>query len=52
MKKKASLRHREGDRDTMRPEYDYSAAVRGVTAAITPRTATPPPKTPSAPWTR
>jgi hypothetical protein len=33
MKKKVSGRHREDERDTMRPEYDFSAAVRGVTAA-------------------
>lgn len=33
MKKKASRRRREVDRDTMRPEYDFSGAVRGVTAA-------------------
>ncbi len=32
MKKKASSRSRSQDRDTMRPEYDFSAAVRGVTA--------------------
>ena len=33
MKKKVSGRHRNTDRDTMRPEYDFSAAVRGATAA-------------------
>ena len=33
MKKKASYRNREHERDTMRSEYDFSAAVRGVTAA-------------------
>ena len=33
MKKKASRRSRRDNRDTMRPEYDFSAAVRGVTAA-------------------
>jgi hypothetical protein len=33
MKRKASRRHRKDERDTMRPEYDFSAAVRGVTAA-------------------
>ena len=33
MKKKASRRNRKDERDTMRPEYDFSAAVRGVTAA-------------------
>ena len=33
MKKKASRRNRGSERDTMRTEYDFSAAVRGVTAA-------------------
>ncbi len=33
MKKKVSRHERTGDRDTMRPEYDFSPAVRGVTAA-------------------
>jgi hypothetical protein len=33
MKKKTSRRDRKDERDTMRPEYDFSAAVRGVTAA-------------------
>jgi hypothetical protein len=33
MKKRASRRNPKNDRDTMRPEYDFSAAVRGVTAA-------------------
>jgi hypothetical protein len=35
MKKKASARSTRGagDRDTMRKEYDFSRAVRGVTAA-------------------
>lgn len=33
MKKKVSARSRVSDRDTMRPEYDFSKAVRGVTAA-------------------
>jgi hypothetical protein len=33
MRKKASRRGRGDDRDTMRPEYDFSAGVRGVTAA-------------------
>lgn len=33
MKKKTSPRKRNSDRDTMRPEYDFSTAVRGVTAA-------------------
>jgi len=33
MNKKASRRGRNLERDTMRPEYDFSAAVRGVTAA-------------------
>lgn len=32
MKKKASRRRRSVDRDTMRPEYDFSEGVRGVTA--------------------
>jgi hypothetical protein len=32
MKKKASRRERKADRDSMRPEYDFSAAVRGATA--------------------
>ena len=32
MKKKASRRRRSVDRDTMRPEYDFSGGVRGVTA--------------------
>jgi hypothetical protein len=33
--KKAKTRPRvsEGDKDTMRPEYDFSKGVRGVTAA-------------------
>ena len=33
MKKKASRHNRKNDCDTMRPEYHFSAAVRGVTAA-------------------
>jgi len=33
MKRKVSGRHRKDERDTMRPEYDFSAAVRGATAA-------------------
>jgi hypothetical protein len=33
MKKKISRRQQRSDRDTMRPEYDFSNAVRGVTAA-------------------
>ena len=33
MKKSVSRKKREADRDTMRPEYDFSRAVRGVTAA-------------------
>jgi len=33
MKKNSSRRQRVSDRDTMRPEYDFSRAVRGVTAA-------------------
>ena len=32
MKRKVSRRS-NGDRDTMRPEYDFSRAVRGATAA-------------------
>jgi hypothetical protein len=32
MRKTASRRNAKNDRDTMRPEYDFSAAVRGVTA--------------------
>ena len=31
--KKASQQKPGDDRDTMRPEYDFSRAVRGVTAA-------------------
>jgi hypothetical protein len=33
MKKKASRRSRKAERNTMRPEYDFSAAVRRVNAA-------------------
>jgi len=33
MKRKANQRSLSADRDTMRPEYDFSKAVRGVTAA-------------------
>ncbi len=33
MKKKVSRRARSRDRDTMRPHYDFSQGVRGVTAA-------------------
>jgi hypothetical protein len=33
MKKKVSRRRQKDERDTMRPEYDFSRAVRGVTAA-------------------
>jgi len=33
MKKKASRTRRPADRDTMRPEYDFSKGVRGATAA-------------------
>lgn len=33
MKKKASRTRRPADRDTMRPEYDFSQGVRGATAA-------------------
>ena len=31
--KNGSRKRRTGDRDTMRPEYDFSRAVRGVTTA-------------------
>ena len=31
--RKTSRRMRRNERDTMRPEYDFSAAVRGGTAA-------------------
>ncbi len=33
MKKNGRRKGRTDDRDTMRPEYDFSRAVRGVTAA-------------------
>ena len=33
MKKKASRERRRSDRETLRAEYDFSKAVRGVTAA-------------------
>jgi len=33
MKKKVSRHNRRNEQDTMRPEYDFSAAVRGLTAA-------------------
>jgi len=33
MKKAKSKTVKEADRDTMRPEYDFSKGVRGVTAA-------------------
>ena len=33
MKKAKSKTVREADKDTMRPEYDFSKGVRGVTAA-------------------
>ncbi len=33
MKKNGSRKGRTVDRDTIRPEYDFSHAVRGVTAA-------------------
>lgn len=32
MKRKGSRRRATADRDTLRPEYDFSGAVRGVTA--------------------
>jgi hypothetical protein len=33
MKKKVIRRNQKSDRDTMRPEYDFSTGKRGVTAA-------------------
>ncbi len=33
MKKKTSRSSPQSERDTMRPEYDFSAGVRGATAA-------------------
>jgi hypothetical protein len=33
MKKKAERPQVDSERDTMRPEYDFSGAVRGATAA-------------------
>ena len=33
MKKKNKYNGKSGERDTMRPEYDFSGAKRGVTAA-------------------
>ena len=33
MKKNSQHSNADADRDTMRPEYDFSKAVRGVTAA-------------------
>ena len=33
MRKKAEHEKVDSDRDTMRPEYDFSGAVRGATAA-------------------
>jgi hypothetical protein len=33
MKKTAEPRNRKSNRDTLRPEYDFSGAVRGSTAA-------------------
>ena len=33
MRRKASSRTAKADRDTLRPEYDFSRAVRGVTVA-------------------
>jgi len=32
MKKAKKRKHEDGARDTMRPEYDFSTGVRGVTA--------------------
>ncbi|MGC9969065.1 MAG: hypothetical protein ABSE56_00615 [Bryobacteraceae bacterium] len=33
MKRRVNRGNGEADRDTMRPEYDFSSAIRGVTAA-------------------
>lgn len=33
MKKDSGKRQKGADEDTMRPEYDFSGGVRGVTAA-------------------
>ena len=33
MKKETDRRRSSGDRGTLRPEYDFSAAVRGATSA-------------------
>ena len=33
MKRNPSKQEADSDRDTMRPEYDFSGGVRGVTAA-------------------
>jgi hypothetical protein len=33
MKENVSRQNRKDDRDMMRPEYDFSTAVRGITAA-------------------
>lgn len=33
MKKSGRRKRQTGDRDTMRPEYDFSRAMRGATAA-------------------
>lgn len=33
MKRKVSRGKRDADRDTMRPEYDFTGAMRGATAA-------------------
>jgi len=33
MKKRARVGRRDADRDTMRPEYDFSKGKRGITAA-------------------
>jgi hypothetical protein len=32
-KKRSPRRNRNGERDTMRPEYDFSKGIRGATAA-------------------
>lgn len=37
MKKKVVSRRVDPDRDTMRPHYDFSKGVRGVTAARYPK---------------
>ena len=39
MKKKISRHNRKGDRDTMRPEYDFSTAQRAGSADLSFRSA-------------